>query len=136
MSPGDILGQTAIAMGRPSFLFLLALLQLGGLRGIAQDSLEWLEVLLWRRLSAAGSSKTEVAVSCSECGGSQVSALPGCFLSVKGEWAGRKSRWESSEGVQCSAGRPLRKRPEQSGHGLTQETVLWEAYLAGKRGKY
>lgn len=98
MSPGDVLGQTAMATGRPSFLFLLALLQLGGLRGIAQDSLEWLEVLLWRRLSTAGSSETEVAVRCSECGGSRVSALPCCFLSVKGEGAGRKSRWENSEG--------------------------------------
>lgn len=135
MSPGDILGQTAMATGRPSFLFFLALLQLGGLRGIAQDSLEWLEVLLWR-LSAAGSSETEVAGRCSECGGSRVSALPCSFLGVKGEGAGRRSRWENSEGAQCSAERPLRKRPEQRGHGLPQKTVLWEAYLAGMRGKW
>lgn len=53
--------------GWPSFLFLFALLQLGGLRGIAQDSLEWLEVFLGRRPSTAGLSEIEVAVSCSEC---------------------------------------------------------------------
>lgn len=118
-----------MAVGQPSFLFLFALLQLGGLRGIAQDSLEWLEVCLWRRCSAAGFSETEVVVSCSECG------VLGCLPYLVAFSVLKARSWEREPlGTLQRYAEICRKTTEektgggrqgaQSGGWLTQKTVL------------